>query len=138
MEGGGARAHSPELVIARVRSRVLAVVRGRSSHGAPFSFVGVPLRSWAVVSVRARSFPFVRVRFRLCAFLVVRARSFSFVGGRLRSSAFVSVWWCYVGELVEARGGSWCRRVVAGGVVVMGRRGHSFVAVRCRLSLWVV
>ena len=112
MEGGGARAHSPELVVARVRSRVLAVVGGRSSHGAPFSFVGVPLRSWAVVSVRARSF--------------------SFVGGRLRSCAFVSVWWCYVGELVEARGRSWCRRVVAGGVVVMGRRGHSFVAVRCR------
>ena len=82
MEGGGARAHSPELVVARVRSRVLAVVRGRSSHGAPFSFVGVPLRSWAVVSVRARSFPFVRVPLRSCAFVFVRARSASFVRGR--------------------------------------------------------
>ena len=133
MEEGGARAHSPELVVARVRSRVLAVVRGQSSHGEPFSFAGVPLRSCAVVSVRARSFPFVRVRFRPHAFLFVCARSFSFVGGRFHSCAFVAVCWCHVGELVEARGSSWCR-----GVVVMGRRGHSFMAVRCRLSLWVV
>ena len=68
------------------------------------------------------------IRFRLCTFLFVRVRSFSFMGGQLRSCAFVSVWWCDVGELVEARGCSWCRCVVAGGVVVMGRR---FVVV-CR------
>ena len=81
----------------------------------------------------------MRIRFRLCAFLFVPARSFSFVGGRLRSCAFVSVgWWCDVGELVEARGRPWCRCVVAGGVVVMGHPGHSFMVVRCCLSLWVV
>ena len=80
----------------------------------------------------------MRVRFRSCAFLVVHARSFSFVGSQLRLCMFISVWWCYVGELVEAHGRSWCRRVVAGGVIVMGRRGHSFMAVCCRLSLWVV
>ena len=94
--------------------------------------------SWGAVFVRRRSSSFGGGRFRSCAFLFVRVRSFSFMGGRLRSCAFVSVWWCYVGELVEARGRSWCRRVVAGGVVVMGCHGHSFMAVRCRLSLWVV
>ena len=74
---------------------------------------------------------FVCVRFRPCAFLFVCARSFLFVGGRFRSCAFIAVWWCDVGELVEVRGRSWCRGVVAGGVVVMGRHGHSFMAVCC-------
>ena len=39
---------------------------------------------------------------------------------------------------MEARGHSWCRCVVAGGVVIMGHRSHLFVAVCCHLSLWVM
>ena len=80
----------------------------------------------------------MRGRFCPCVFLFIHAHLLSFVGGQLRSCTFVSVWWCDVGELVEARGCSWCRRVVAGGVVVMGHHGHSFVAVRCHLLLWVL
>ena len=102
MEGGGARAHSPELVVARVRSRVLAVVRGRLSHGAPFSFVGVPLRSWAVISVRARSVLFVRVCFHLCVCLFVRASR--------RCTWCALGWSCAVGRvrsMVDERGGGW-------------------------------
>ena len=56
MEGGGARAHSPELIVAHVHSCMLAIVCGRSSHGALFSFIDVPLRSWAVVSIHVRLF----------------------------------------------------------------------------------
>ena len=90
MEEGGARAHSPELVVACVRSLVLAVIRGRSSHGEPFSFVGVPLRSWAVVSVRARSFLSVCIPLRSCAFVFVRGRSVSFV--HVRCGVVVRCW----------------------------------------------
>ena len=79
MEEGGARAHSPELVVTCVRACVLAVVRGRLSHGVPFSFVGVSLCSWAVISIRAHSFPSVRVPLHLCAFVFICGRSASFV-----------------------------------------------------------
>ena len=136
MEGGGARAHSPELVVARVRSCMLAVVRGWLSCAQsslfvciassfvciPSSFVCVCFRSWACVVVRWRSFPLVGMHPRPWAFLFVRGRSFSFVCGRLFSCACVSVSWCAVGRLVDPRGRSWCSRVVAGGVsfVVVG------------------
>ena len=144
MEGGGARAHSPELVVARVCSCVLAVVRGRSSRARsssfvciassfvcvpssfvciPSSFVCVRFRLWACVVVHGRPFPLVGMRPHSWAFLFVRGRSFSFVCDRLFSCACVSVSWCAIGRLVDPRGRSWCSRVVAGGVsfVVVGR-----------------
>ena len=108
MEGGGARAHSPELVLAHVHSHVLAVFHGQSSHGWLFSIVGIPLHLWAVVSI-------VCICFCLCMFLFVCACLFSFMGSWLRSWVFIPMWWCAVGELVEAHGHSWCRHVVAGG-----------------------
>ena len=128
MEGGGARAHSPELIVARVRSCVLAVVRGRSSRARSSSFVCVAssfvcvlssfmcvrFRSCACVVVCGRSFPLVGMRPRPWAFLFVRGRSFSFVCGRLCSCACVSVSWCAIGRLVDPRGRLWCSRVVAG------------------------
>ena len=80
----------------------------------------------------------MRVHFHLCAFLFICARLFSFMGSWLHLCTFVSVWWCDVGELVEARGCSWCRHVVADGVVVMGHCGHLFVVVHCHLLLWVM
>ena len=151
MVGGGARAHSPELIVAHVRSCVLAVVHGRSSCAQsslfvcmassfvcvpssfvcvsssfvciPSSFVCVRFHSWACIVVRGRSFPLVGMRPRPWAFLFVRGRSFLFVCGRLFSCACVSVSWCAVGRLVDPRGRSWCSHVVAGGVsfVIVGR-----------------
>ena len=130
MEGWGARAHSPGLVVAHVRSCVLAVVHGRSSCAwsslfvcVLSSFVCVRFRLWACVVVRGHSFPLVGMRPHPWVFVFVRGRSFSFMGGRLCSCVCVSVSWCVIGRLVDPRGPSWCSRVVAGGVsfVVVGR-----------------
>ena len=157
MEGWGARAHSPGLVVAHVRSCVLGVVRGQSSRAwsssfvciaslfvciaslfvcIPSLFVCVPslfmcvrFRSWACIVVRGRSFPLVGMHPRPWAFIFVHGRSFSFVCGQLCLCLCVLVLWCTVGRLVDPRGPSWCSRVVAGGV---------WWLVVCRLSLWVM
>ena len=89
MEGWGARPHSPGLVVARVRSCVLAVVRGRSSRAPSSSFV----------SVRGRASSSVGVRFRLWAAGFVRGCAFQFGGTPVVGCWFVvavrvaAVWW---------------------------------------------
>ena len=104
MEGWGARAHSPGLVVAHVRSCMLAVVHRWLSHVwlssfvcVPSSFVCVHFHSWACLVVRGPSFPLVGMRPHPWAFVFVRGRSFSFMGGRLCSCACVSVSWCPIG-----------------------------------------
>ena len=153
MEGWGARAHSPGLVVARVRSCVLAVVRRHSSRArstsfvcvassfvcVPSSFVCVCFHSWACIVVRGCSFPLVGMCPRPWVFIFVRGRSFSFVCGRLCSCACVSVSWCTIGRLVDPRGRSWCSRVVAGGMsfVVVGRvTWASFLMLEKEVGAW--
>ena len=122
MEGWGATAHSPGLVIACVRSCTLAVVRRRLSRVWLSSFMCIRFGSWACVVVRGRSFPLVGMCPRPWAFVFVRGRSFPFMGGWLCLCMCVSVLWCAVGRLVDPCGRSWCSHVVAGGVsfVVVG------------------
>ena len=57
MEGWGATAHSPGLVIAHVYSCALAVVCRRLSHAWLSLFLCVLFRSWACVVVRYRGAP---------------------------------------------------------------------------------
>ena len=69
MKGWGARPHLPGLVVARVRSCVLAVVRGRSARA----------RSSSFVSVRGRPALFVGVRFSVVRWWWVGGSSWPFV-----------------------------------------------------------
>ena len=56
LEGWGARAHSPGLVVAHVCSCVLAIVRRRPSPARSSSFVCIHFCLWACVVVRGHSF----------------------------------------------------------------------------------
>ena len=91
MEGWGARAHSPGLVVACVRSCMLAVVRGRSSCGRSSLFVCIASSFVCVPS----SFVCIPSSF-VCpwAFISVSGHASSSMGVRLHSWAlvFVCVW----------------------------------------------
>ena len=128
MEGWGARAHSPGLVIAHVCSCMLAVIHGQSSHARSSSFicilssfVCIHFHLWACVIVCGHSFLLVRMRPHLWVFVFVHGHSF-FMDGQLCSCVCILVLWCTVGRLVDPCGHSWCSCVVAGGVlfVVVG------------------
>ena len=106
MEGWGARPHLPGLIVARVRSCVLAVagvrlVRGRLRS---FPFVGVRPRPWAFVFVCGRPALFVGVHFSL----VVRRW---WVGGSL---------WPFMLQLC----GGWWRVVCHRGSCDVGPASH--------------
>ena len=127
MEGWGARAHSPGLVIAHICSCVLAVVRRQLSCAqlslfmcALSSFVCVCFHSWACVVVHGHSFPLVGMRPRLWAF--VGASFHLWVAGFVHGCAF---------QCCGAPLGGWWILVAVRGVVV-------WWLVVCRLSLWVV
>ena len=106
-EGGrGSRAHSPELVVARVLAHVLVVTR---------LLVVARVRSWALATIRAPRWPF---RLVIC----VRRGSWAMVR---RSSVVVTAcgqW--MVGVIVH---GQWAVVVVGGGcerlVMVVGGGG---------------
>ena len=85
MEGWGARPHLPGLIVARVRSCVLAVVRGRSSRA----------RSSSFVSIRGRASSCVGVRLRLWAAGFVRGCAF-------QCGTLVVGWWFVVAIRVAA------------------------------------
>ena len=121
-EGGrGSRAHSPELIVARVLAHVIVVTR---------------VRSWALAAIREPRWPF---------WLVIRVRRGSrlSVGGRRRLWAVDGGGDCSRQWAIVVVGGG-CERVVmvvgGGGVVVCVRGLSFFVAVGgcCRMSLFIV
>ena len=136
MEGGRGSigAHSPGLVIALVRSWVLAVILMQLSRGRPSSLVGVCCHLWAFVFTLGRSVSLVGVRslvggcLRWWAFTFADRVSLSLVGGCFP-------WWACVfagGGLFLLVGGCfhWW------GVVCVG--GHSLLLVGICFRWWGV
>ena len=100
MEGWGARAHSPGLVVARVRSCVLAIVPRWSSRAWLSSFVCIPSSFMCIC------FPFMGMHCCSWAFVSISGHVASSMGIPLCSWAFILI---YERSFVPAHDVSWMR-----------------------------